>query len=503
MHDNAPILIASAQKTYREVSAERTPTDALEEVVKLAIADSGNSDLADAIDSIATVRFVSDALEATATIMPRNPGNTVASRLGINAQCYQSTIGGNTPQQLVNTFADKLAKGEHQCTLIGGVELIASLFGSWREGKDIAHWAQEEPGDVVKLGQEVKGTSATEEAHGLFEPTAAYALVESAIRHAKGNSISEHQQQMADFSSAMRTVSSNNPHAWRQQELSPEEFISTDNGNRYIGFPYTKAMNAILAVDMAAAVIMTTVGKARQLGIDESQWIYLRGASDASEVWHMSDRTELHTSPAIKTVANAALQQAQLTTADMNYFDIYSCFPSAVQVACDAIGISTNDPRGITLTGGLYNFGGPGNNYSLHAIAEMAQHLRGNEVKHGLLTANGYYLTKHSVGVYSNQAPAQPWQATDNNKLQQALDAAAHPTTTETPQGNAKIIAYTVAYQKTDPVRGILIGELDNGERFVANTKSDAETFARMIAEDLVGIEGEVKQENGLNIFHF
>jgi acetyl-CoA C-acetyltransferase len=262
-------------------------------------------------------------------------------------------------------------------------------------------------------------------------------------------------------------------------------------------------MNAILAVDMAAAVIMTTVGKARELGIDESQWIYLRGGSDASEVWHMSDRQEIHTSPAIKAAANAALQQAQLTAADMTYFDIYSCFPSAVQVACDAIGISTNDPRGITLTGGLYNFGGPGNNYSLHAIAEMAQHLRGNEVKHGLLTANGYYLTKHSVGVYSNQAPAQPWQATDNNKLQQELDAATHPTTTETPTGNAKIIAYTVAYQKTDPVRGILIGELNNGERFVANTKSDAETFARMITEDLVGIEGEVTQENSLNIFHF
>jgi hypothetical protein len=52
-------------------------------------------------------------------------------------------------------------------------------------------------------------------------------------------------------------------------------------------------------------------------------------------------------------------------------------------------------------------------------------------------------------------------------------------------------------------VRGILIGELDNGERFVANTKSDAETFARMIAEDLIGTEGEVKQEDGLNIFHF
>jgi acetyl-CoA C-acetyltransferase len=503
MHDNAPILIASAQKTYREVSAERTPADALEEVVRLAIVDSGNNELANAIDSIATVRFVSDAVEATATLMPRSPGNTVAARLGINAQCYQSTVGGNTPQQLVNTFADKLAKGEHQCTLIGGVELIASLFGSWREGKDIAHWAEEEPGEVIKLGKEQKGTSATEEAHGLFEPTSAYALVESAIRHANGNSIIEHQQQMAGFSSTMRSVASHNPYAWRQQKLSPEEFISTDNGNRYIGFPYTKAMNAILAVDMAAAVIMTTVGKARELGIDESQWIYLRGASDLSEVWHMSDRAELQASPAIKAAANAALQQAQLTIDEMTYFDIYSCFPSAVEVACDAVGISTDDQRGLTLTGGLYNFGGPGNNYSLHAIAEMAQQLRGSEVKHGLLTANGYYLTKHSVGIYSNQAPAQLWQTADNSKLQQKLDAATHPTTTDKPQGSAKIVAYTVAYKKTDPIRGILIGELDSGERFVANTKNDAEIFARMISEDLVGVKGEVTQEDGLNIFHF
>jgi acetyl-CoA C-acetyltransferase len=503
MYDNAPILIASAQKTYREVSSERTPVDALEEVVKLAIADSGNSELASAIDSIATVRFVSDALEATATIMPRNPGNTVAARLGINAQCYQSTIGGNTPQQLVNTFADKLAKGEHECTLIGGVELIASLFGSWREGKDLAHWAQEEPGEVIKLGKEVKGSSATEEAHGLFEPTSAYALVESAIRHAKGHTLEGHQQQMAEFCSAMRSVASKNPHAWRQKELSPEEFISTDNGNRYIGFPYTKAMNAILAVDMAAAVIMTTVGKARELGIDESQWIYLRGGADASEVWHMSDRAELHLSPAIKAAANTALDQAQLSAAEMSCFDIYSCFPSAVEVACDAVGISTSDPRGITLTGGLYNFGGPGNNYTLHAIAEMAQRLRSDKPQHGMVTANGYYLTKHSVGIYSNQASSQPWHTADSAKLQQELDALPHLTTTETPQGKAKIVAYTVAYKKTDPVRGILIGELISGERFVANTNSNSEIFARMISEDMVGVEGEVNQENGLNIFNF
>jgi len=94
----------------------------------------------------------------------------------------------------------------------------------------------------------------------------------------------------------------------------------------------------------------------------------------------------------------------------MAFFDIYSCFPSAVQIACDEFGIEHNDSRGLTLTGGLPYFGGPGNNYSMHGIVEMIRRARENESEFGLLNANGWYLTKHSMGIYSCQVPEKDWQ---------------------------------------------------------------------------------------------
>ena len=114
-------------------------------------------------------------------------------------------------------------------------------------------------------------------------------------------------------------------------------------------------------------------------------------------------------SKAIKLAAESALSMAGLGVDDIDLFDLYSCFPCAVEVACDAIGLASDDARGVTVTGGLPFFGGPGNNYSLHAIAEMVSRLRNGGGKHGLVTANGYYLTKHSMGIYSTAAPQQNW----------------------------------------------------------------------------------------------
>ena len=102
----------------------------------------------------------------------------------------------------------------------------------------------------------------------------------------------------------MSAVAANNPYAWRPQFQTAQDIATVAQNNRYIGYPYTRAMNPILEVDMAAAVIMTTVGKARELGIDSKRWIYLRGGADVNDIWYVSERPELHRSPAI----NAAWQ---------------------------------------------------------------------------------------------------------------------------------------------------------------------------------------------------
>jgi acetyl-CoA C-acetyltransferase len=281
------------------------------------------------------------------------------------------------------------------------------------------------------------------------------------------------------------------------------EIATVAKNNRYIGYPYTRAMNPILEVDMAAAVILTTAGKARELGIDRERWIYLRGGADVNDIWYVSERPELHRSPAIRAAWQSVSAQACITLDEISLFDIYSCFPSAVQVACNEIGLSPLDARGVTVTGGLPCFGGPGNNYSLHAIAEMFSRLRGAGTGHGLVTANGMYLTKHSLGLYSTEAPTAPWRNADNRALQQQIDAAPRLAVAADPAGDVTIETWTVGFGREGPKRGIVIARNDAGERVVANTDPDSATLERLIAQDPIGQRGNVRVEHGMNLLSF
>lgn len=498
--DNTPILVGVGQQTWHQSDASRTPIDALHEASARAIADTHCKRITDAIDTVAMVRFIADTTPAISALFPRNPGSALAQRLGIDAAAiFQGTIGGNTPQYLVNHFAGKLARGEHSAVLLTGAELLATLFSVLRSGEDISAWADAgtEPPTV---GVEREGHTAAELAHGLYEPINTYPLFENSLRHHLGTSREDHIARIAELCSRMSRVAADNPLAWRPEFQTAEQIRTVEKRNRYIGYPYTRAMNPVLEVDMAAAVIMTTVGKARELGIDEHNWIYLHAGADVNDIWYVSERPTLHTSPAIKLAWQTVSAQVGISLDEIAHFDIYSCFPSAVLVACNEIGLQPLDHRGVTVTGGLPFFGGPGNNYSLHAIAQMAATLRAGAGGHGLVTANGMYLTKHSLGLYSTQPPAQGWSDTDNGALQRQIDTAPRMTIAADPSGSATIETWTVSFGREGPQRGIVIARNDAGERIVANTPADEATLQQLISEDPIGHKGSVRVEDGINI---
>jgi acetyl-CoA C-acetyltransferase len=186
---------------------------------------------------------------------------------------------------------------------------------------------------------------------------------------------------------------------------------------------------------------------------------------------------------------------------EMDYFDIYSCFPSAVQIACDELGIEHDDPRGLTLTGGLPYFGGPGNNYVMHSIASMMEKLRANPGKFGLLNANGWIITKHSLGIYSTTPVAGNWQRVTPADYQQQILDQKRPPFTEQPNGDATIETYTVIHGRKGVERGLVIGRLADGTRFMAETPNDAKTLAQMMDTEMLGAAGKVSSGEGKNIF--
>ena len=134
-------------------------------------------------------------------------------------------------------------------------------------------------------------------------------------------------------------------------------------------------MGAQDAVNQGAAVLLTSVGKAREWGIPEQRWVYLHGYGDCDDI-NVIDRPDLCVSYAQNLAVGRALESAGRSIDEIAHIDAYSCFPIAVLSACVAMGIDPVTDRSLTLTGGLPFFGGPGNNYSMHAIAEAITRVR-------------------------------------------------------------------------------------------------------------------------------
>jgi len=181
-----------------------------------------------------------------------------------------------------------------------------------------------------------------------------------------------------------------------------------------ISWPYTKLMNSNNMVDQGAALVLASVGKATYLQIPRDRWVFPYAGTDSHDTYSIAERSEFHRSPAIKIAGKRVLELAGAGVDEIELIDLYSCFPSAVQVAADELGLPVGDPaRPLTITGGLTFAGGPWNNYVTHSIATMAERLVADPGRRGLITANGGNLTKHSFGIYGTEPPGHEFRWED------------------------------------------------------------------------------------------
>ena len=505
-----PVLIGCGQITdfNGKPSSERSRVAFCAEAARLALADSGASLGAEAlgrrIDALAVMEFFSDISPRFASPFGRssNPPKSVANRLGAKPrQLLYSHSGGNMPQYLVNRFAEEIAQGETTMALICGAELLRSTQNARRASLDI-DWNEDPGGEPTRIGDSRFGFSAEEARHELRAAIHFYPLLENAIRAGLKRDVESHMSAMGRLFERLAAVAKNNPLATRRQGYSAEQLSAVSDENRWICFPYPRLMNANAIIDQAAAVLITSVEKAREWGIPQDRWVFLHGCADGTDTWVVSERERLDASPAIRGCARIALEMAGKTLADVAAFDLYSCFPSAVEVAMKEIGLAEDDPRPVSVTGGLPFFGGPGNNYVTHSIAEMMNVVRKRPGSFGLVTANGNYLTKHSAGLYSTEPVKGPWRRESPKKLQAELDARPTQRVETRPAGIGTIETYCVAYGKDVPEKAYIFGRLDSSnDRFVAIAADDPALLADMAAEEQLGRRVAVEQVDGRNVF--
>ena len=495
---SAPVIVGIAQFTQHK-KTER-PLDPLGLMIKAsrdALLDAGAAGLKDFIDSV----YVMNLFQWSYFDAP----GMLSAALGIRPrQALYLPVGGNTPQMIVNKAARDLSSGRCRAVLMTGAEAIYSLRRAMK-GDIVLDWPASVPPCRID-GENTNGVDKIEESYDLFLPSIMYPLFETSLRASSGRSPEEHQLSMGKSFERLSRIASKNPFAWSKQALSAQTIATPTPENRYVGYPYTKSMNANVNVDQSAAVIMTTEDFARRLGIPGDKWVYPTGGADLNDIWHVTRRPCLHESPAIRHASRIACEQARITLDDIDVFDLYSCFPSAFEIARREIGIPDGDPRDLSVTGGLPFFGGPGNNYSMHAVVTVADLIRKDRSRQAMVTANGWYLTKHAIGIYAGSPSAQPWNDRDDSSVQRAINAGALPAPVEKASGPLSVEAYVIRHDHAGrPLSGTVIGRLEEGSRTLAVIDADPDELLQMENIELVGKTGDVRHDpgSGRNVARF
>jgi acetyl-CoA C-acetyltransferase len=486
-----PVIVGVAQLRRRpKLDGPFEPVEPVQlmvDVVRRAAADAGDPALYEKADYLGTIPPLAWPYEDT-------PGR-LAELLGTSPPLrHEPKPGGNSPLELLSHAAEAIARGEARVAILAGAEALHARQRAEREGISLDHWSPppDTPIDVVLRGQPPM-TSPLESRHGFALPTDIFPIFENAIRARAGRSIEEHQAALGRMMTRFSAVAAQNPYAWFPVERGPDEFTTVSASNRWICFPYPKLMNAIIAVDMAAALVVMTDAEAERRGIPSARRVAFLAGASSLDPWTLTERQQFSRSAGCAAAARAALEHAGLDITDVDLFDLYSCFPSAVELAMDALGIESDDPRPLTVTGGLPCAGGPGNSYCMHSIATMVDRLREGVGSVGYVSGLGMSAAKHAVNLFSTDPARIAAADGETPRIQLPAEELSGPEITEAPEGPGTIETYTVAFDRENhPQTSRLIVGLDDGRRTVAHGEQTRAAFARLIESEGVGLRGSV-----------
>ena len=486
-----PVLVGVGQWSNRVDRGEPPvePVDMMAEALRRAAADSGaTSDPLAKADAVRVLSVFSRRY--------RNAARLVAERIGAAPRDEAlSPIGGNEPQALVSRACLDIAGGDADTVLICGAE-------AWRTRSstppDELGWTtQDDSVPAARLtAPEVELNHPAEVARGVFMPTQVYPLFEQALRHAAGRSVDDHLVRVSELWEGFSAVAADNPHAWIRDRLTAEQIRTASPSNRWVCWPYTKVMNANNAVEQSAAVIVCSTERAEALGVPRDRWVFPVAATQAHDTYAVSHRPDLASSGAIRLAARELFALAGRGVDDVAHADLYSCFPSAVEIGAAEIGLGLDRP--LTVTGGLSFAGGPWNNYVTHSLAAMVGVLRADPGALGLVTANGGYVTKHALGLYSTEPPAGGFRWADVQDDVNALPTRDLCERVDGPRTPATVESWVVVHGRDGaPEKALSACLLDDGRRAwgsaddpdtVAELRSGAEQIGRAVTLDPEGV---------------
>ena len=505
--DNTPIIVGAGQYVERIRQTTRPSFDAPMTLASFAaqkaLKDTGTDINPTEIDTIAVVRLFSDSTPTWKSPFgsSNNPPESIAQQIGANPQHrIYSEVGGTQPLQLLLEMSHAIASGEKSLVLLAGAEAIG--FQKYGQRNNIKiNWQQDFDVDLDDRGYGKKLITEQEIANGLQSPALYYSLIENYRAHQQGHDERQHQRFMAELFAPFSKIAASNRFSHSMTSYTADDIASASAANYLLTAPYRKYFVAQDAVNQSSALILTSVGKARSLNIKPSQWIFINGFAEGHD-HYLSQRPDIGRSEIMKKVIDDTMSMANISPNDIDLFDIYSCFPCAVSTVCDVLKLPTDGSIPLTVTGGLPFFGGPGNNYSMHALATMTAKLKKKPLA-GLITANGGMLSKHAAVVLGSSPESSSGNRIDwDNSEINPINADAYPDIALADQPTSgKIISYTISYPRKANATAIVIGETnDSKQRFVASS-SDDNTITSFEAFDNIGRSINLEPQANRNQF--
>jgi acetyl-CoA C-acetyltransferase len=462
--DRIPVIVGVGEIVDRpaDLTSGLEPLALLEHALKRAEADSGGKLLGE-IQSLDIVNFLSWRY--------RDPEKQLSNRLGIQpAHAYYGPVGGESPIRYLHEAAQRIARGECSVAAVCGAEAQSTATKAERAGVELpwTPFAHDVP--EPKRGAAFQKPMAV--TLGVFRPITVYPFYEAATSAHWGQAPREAMAESGALWSTYSAVASQNPNAWLKRHFTSDEITTPTPDNRLIAWPYTKLMVANPTVNMGAAILMTSLAKARAAGIAEDRLIHIWGGASAEEPRDYLIRDQFYESHPQNAVLKAVMDLAGVDGKAFDAIELYSCFPCVPKMARRTLGLGPDVQP--TVTGGLTFFGAPLNTYMTHAACAMVRKLRGG-AKLGLLYGQGGFVTKHHGLVLSRQAPQRALAQDTSVQAEADGHRGAVPQFMTEANGKGSVESFTVIYG-----RG---GEVEHGV-VMLRTSDNARALARVPARD-------------------
>ena len=414
----------------------------------------------------------------------RNPGGWIAEAVGADARTLVTTIGGQTPVALLADIADRIQRGALGAALIIGGECTRSRRRARYHGLEDPRIPDTQPPPDEFWGPPlVIGDPAAAAATGDM-PRNAFALLESAIRAQRGETMAENRRRTAELCAGFAAVAAGVEHAATRRAMSPEEIAEVSPTNRMVSWPYTKAMVANNTVDRAGALLVCSLAAAREHGVAPDRMVFPHRIAIADDTKFVASRRELSATPGLQAAADDILAVTG-DAAAISHFDLYACFPSMIALSVDALGIA--DGRPLTVSGGLAFAGAPTNFAAGEGLIAMVDRLREDEPGcTGLVHGSGGIAAKHALGLLASTPPATPCVTSRPTPALYPRDLAAPDR-----DGPVVLDAVTVDFLQESPAVVGLV-RFEDGTRGWATARSQA-AIDTVTSEETVGAAADVR----------